>query len=127
VLKWKDRFGAERIIIAADFKEDCIAVSGWKEETRLALDDFIDEKSQKGFRHFLCTDIARDGMLSGPAFETYARIKAKLPEIELIASGGISRIEDVKKLNDMNMDAVIIGKALYENKIMLEELEPYIC
>ncbi len=124
---WRDRFGADRIIIAADFRDGYVAVSGWKEATRLTLDELIRERKEQGFRRYLCTDIARDGMLSGPAFETYARLKDRFPEIELIASGGISRIEDVEQLNNMGMDAVIIGKAIYENKISLEQLEPYLC
>lgn len=127
IAKWLKQFGTGRIIIAADFRDGMIAVSGWQEQTELSVDDYIRDKYEQGFKTFLCTDISRDGMLKGPAYTVYERLKKTIPEIEVLASGGVSSIEDVKKLNEMQVDGVIIGKAFYENKITLTQMEPFIC
>lgn len=122
VKEWIVKFGAEKIILGADVKDQMIAVSGWLETCNLELFDFIDAYYQLGIRHVLCTDISKDGMLEGPAHELYTELMKRFPDLQLIASGGVSGIEDVKRLNDDNIPAVVIGKAIYEGMINLNEL-----
>ena len=121
--KWFAKYGREKIILGADVKNEKIAVKGWTEESELELIPFIENYFHKGVEQVICTDIARDGMLSGPNIDLYKRILEKYATLHLIASGGVSCIDDIKKLNEAKVPAVIIGKALYENKITLEELE----
>jgi len=123
---WLERFGADRIILGADFREEKIAVSGWHEATSLDLIDFISSYLKEGINKAICTDIALDGMLQGPSLETYNKIKAAQSELFLIASGGISGMEDIEQLEESGIDGVIIGKAIYENKIDLKTLQNYI-
>ena len=103
-----------------------IAISGWLEKTELPVVDFISNYFEKGIRKVISTDISRDGMLTGPAFELYAEIMKSQPEVEIIASGGISSMDDILRLNEMGVPGVITGKALYENKITLKEIEEFI-
>lgn len=121
--KWFAKYGREKIILGADVKNEKIAVKGWTEESKIELLPFLDNYFHKGVEQVVCTDIARDGMLSGPNIDLYKRILEKYATLHLIASGGVSCIDDIKKLNEAKVPAVIIGKALYENKITLEELE----
>ena len=125
-LQWLERYGPERIILGADFREGRVAVSGWHEETELILQDFIAGYRSEGIRKVICTDISRDGMLEGPSMETYRALRQDDADLHLIASGGISSIEDIEELDEANMDGVIIGKAIYEKKIHLRTLENYI-
>ena len=125
-LQWLEKHGSNKIILGADAKDGKIAVNGWTEATELPVIDFISEYSKEGIKKVISTDISRDGMLSGPAFELYSEIMAALPCIEIIASGGIASINDIFKLNDMRVPGVITGKAIYENKITLKEIERYI-
>jgi phosphoribosylformimino-5-aminoimidazole carboxamide ribotide isomerase len=127
VLNWLDRFGAKKIILGADANQGKIAISGWQENTTIDLFEFLHDYFDAGIRTVISTDIARDGMLTGPAVDLCIKIKNKLPELELIASGGIRSINDTIRLNDAGIDGVIIGKAIYEGKIKLEELEPFLC
>ena len=122
VKEWIITYGADRIILGADVKERRIAVSGWLETSNLNLFDFIDSYYQLGIRHVLCTDISKDGMLEGPAFELYNEIMKKYSDLQLIASGGVSGIEDVKQLKANGIPSVVIGKAIYEGRIDLNEL-----
>jgi phosphoribosylformimino-5-aminoimidazole carboxamide ribotide isomerase len=122
VKEWITKYGADKIILGADVKDRRIAVSGWLETSDLELFTFVEQYYQLGIRHVLCTDISKDGMLEGPAFELYSEIMERFPDLELIASGGVSRIEDVKKLKELNVPAVVIGKAIYEGRIELREL-----
>ena len=124
-LSWFEKFGSEKIILGADAKDGKIAVSGWQEATELPVVDFIAEFHKKGISKVISTDISRDGMLSGPAFELYAEIMETLPEVEIIASGGIASINDIYKLAEMKVPGVITGKAIYEGKIRMEEIEKY--
>ncbi|MDX1629397.1 MAG: 1-(5-phosphoribosyl)-5-[(5-phosphoribosylamino)methylideneamino]imidazole-4-carboxamide isomerase [Fulvivirga sp.] len=123
VLQWADKYGTDKLIIGADVKGRKIAVQGWTEETTLAIEDLLHKYLGDGFEHVICTDIATDGMLTGPNFELYNDLIEIFPAIQLIASGGISSIEDLKKLEIMGLSGAIIGKAIYENKISLEELQ----
>ena len=125
-LNWLETFGSEKIILGADAKDEKIAVSGWQESTELPVIDFIAEFHKQGIKKVISTDISRDGMLTGPAFELYSEIMEKLPGIEIIASGGISSMDDILKLDEMGVPGVITGKAIYENKISLNEIEKFI-
>ncbi len=127
VLGWLKKYGAEKIILGADVKDGKIAVSGWQEVSQRTLTEFLKEYLDEGFRQVISTDVSKDGALQGPAFEMYHKTKEEFPELYLIASGGVSKIDDVKKLDEMGIDGVIIGKAIYEGKIELKELKPYLC
>ncbi len=127
VNNWLEKFGGDKIILGADVNNEKIAVSGWQEKTDIDLMNFLAEYIHHGIKTIICTDIAKDGMLTGPSFDLYKKIQDKFPDLEIIASGGISRIDDVIKLNEMEIGGVIIGKAIYENKIHLKELKPYLC
>jgi phosphoribosylformimino-5-aminoimidazole carboxamide ribotide isomerase len=124
-LSWLEKFGSEKIILGADAKDGKIAVSGWQESTDLPVIEFISEFHKKGITKVISTDISRDGMLSGPAFGLYADIMETLAAVEIIASGGIASMDDVYKLEEMGVPGVIIGKAIYEGKISLKEIEKY--
>lgn len=119
---WISQYGAEKIILGADVKDRKIAVGGWLETSTLELTDFIKNYYNVGVRHVLCTDISKDGMLEGPAFELYNELMQVFPDLELIASGGVSGIQDVERLKENRIPAVVIGKAIYEGRIDLKEL-----
>lgn len=123
---WIRDFGAERIILGADAKDQKIAVSGWEEATSLDLLPFIGSYVEKGITKVICTDIGRDGMLQGPAVEWYEAIRAAYPQVFLIASGGVGSVGDIERLATAGVPAVIFGKALYEGKISLKEIERFI-
>lgn len=123
---WIARFGSERIILGADAKDRRIAISGWEEATDAELLPFIQKYREQGIEKVICTDISRDGMLEGPAVDLYQEILEAVPEIYLIASGGVSSIADIEKLAEANVPAVIFGKALYEGRITLKELERFV-
>ncbi|QGY45361.1 1-(5-phosphoribosyl)-5-[(5-phosphoribosylamino)methylideneamino]imidazole-4-carboxamide isomerase [Maribellus comscasis] len=125
-LLWLENYGKEKIILGADAKDGKIAVSGWLEATELSVIDFIEGFSKKGVEKVISTDISRDGMLSGPSFDLYHEIMNLLPDVEIIASGGIATMDDILKLDEMGVPGVITGKAIYENKISLKEIENFI-
>lgn len=99
-----------------------ISINGWKDDSSLRLIDFIGSYMEHGIRNVLCTDISKDGTLTGPALELYKEIMTEYPDLHLIASGGVSCIDDIKKLDDAGIPAVVFGKAIYEGKINLQEL-----
>lgn len=128
---WIEKHGPEKIILGADCNDGKIAISGWQEESDLDVIPFIREYQRHKIHYVICTDIAKDGMLQGPSFDLYKDIIAQCssrdtPPIKLIASGGISHIDELPKLRDIGCDGVIIGKAIYENKISLKQLERFI-
>ena len=125
VSKWLKEFGPDKIILGADFKHGKIATSGWMESTGFDLMTYLDDYISRGINTVISTDISKDGMLEGSAVDTYELIKQRYPKLELIASGGISCMDDIKKLNDLGIDGVIVGKAIYENRISLEEIAEY--
>ena len=125
-LKWLGKYGSGRIILGADAKDGKIAVSGWLESTELGVIKFISDYQKQGISKVISTDISRDGMLSGPSFELYSEIMETLPGVEIIASGGIATMNDILKLDKMGVPGVITGKAIYENKISLKEIEKFI-
>lgn len=119
---WIQRFGSERILLGADAKDRKIAVSGWQEHTDLELIPFIEGYHHKGITKTICTDIGRDGMLQGPAVELYQEIRQAIPDLYLIASGGVGSVADIERLAEAGIPAVIFGKALYEGRIQLKDL-----
>ncbi|HEX4876624.1 MAG TPA: HisA/HisF-related TIM barrel protein, partial [Chitinophagaceae bacterium] len=123
---WLLTYGADRFIIGADVKEEKLVVRGWIEKTSSTVFDLIDKYRIKGVKKFFCTDIEKDGMLSGTAIVLYKKIMNRFPSIDLIASGGISSINDIEELREAGCDGAIIGKALYENKIKLAELKKFL-
>jgi phosphoribosylformimino-5-aminoimidazole carboxamide ribotide isomerase len=125
-LSWLKQYGAERIILGADFRSGKIAVSGWHETTGLNLKEFIFYFRSQGVSTAICTDIEKDGMLTGPSMDTYKDLKASDPGLRLLASGGISKMKDIELLDDAGIDGVIVGKAIYEGKIGLQTIETYI-
>jgi phosphoribosylformimino-5-aminoimidazole carboxamide ribotide isomerase len=124
--EWINQFGKDKIILGADCKDQKIAVSGWQEESDLDVIPFIEKFHQLGLESVICTDISKDGMLEGPSFNLYQNILEKLPNIKLIASGGISDIDEFQKLVELGCEGVIVGKAIYENKISLKQIEQFI-
>lgn len=125
-LGWLNQYGAEQIILGADFRAGKVAVSGWHEATALDLNTFISDYRNEGIVKVICTDIDKDGMLQGPSMETYKALKAEDNELHLVASGGISKMEDIELLDEAGIDGVIVGKAIYEGKIPLPTLENYL-
>ena len=123
---WIEKHGAAKIILGADAMDEKVAVSGWQEESKEELIPFIQTYQQKGIQYVICTDISKDGMLEGPSFELYQRILQEVQELKLIASGGISTFDELPKLAELGCEGTIIGKAIYENRISLKQLETYI-
>ncbi len=123
---WIEKFGAGKIILGADVKNEKIAVSGWMESTDIDLLPFIGSFKEKGINKVICTDIGKDGMLQGTAVDLYRKILDKFPGLYLIASGGVSSMTDIEILEKAGIPAVITGKAIYEGKIKMKELENFI-
>ena len=123
---WLQTYGSERIILGADVKNRMIAVGGWKESSNHDLFPFLDDYISKGINKVICTDIDCDGMLQGPSITLYKEILKQHPDLYLIASGGVSSMDDIRALQAANIPAVIFGKALYEGRITLKELESLI-
>lgn len=124
VNSWLDTYGPEKIIISADVREEKIALHGWQEQSLLSIYDFLLLFPSKRL-YVTCTDIATDGMLSGPNLSLYKNIQQRFPDVSITASGGVSSTQDLDALVKLNLDGVIIGKAIYENKISLTELSKY--
>ncbi|MCR5820825.1 MAG: 1-(5-phosphoribosyl)-5-[(5-phosphoribosylamino)methylideneamino]imidazole-4-carboxamide isomerase [Bacteroidaceae bacterium] len=121
-LEWLDMFGADKLILGADVRDGLISINGWKEESQSKLLPFLKEYLARGVKHVLCTDISKDGMLQGPATDLYKQILENYPTCGLIASGGISSIEDIRALDKAGIPAAVFGKAIYEGKIDLPHL-----
>ena len=124
--QWITIYGSDKIILGADVQGDRIATNGWLETSEYRLVDFVKDYHAKGIHYVICTDISKDGMLQGPSFDVYRDLLEQQPEIKLIASGGISNFEELPKLAAMGCEGTIIGKAIYENRIALKELENFI-
>ncbi len=142
-LEWLNRYGSSKIILGADARNERVAIAGWEEESSELLVPFIENYRKEGVRYVICTDIGRDGMLEGPAFDLYQKILRKtrvtktritmsgVEDVEemgvhLIASGGVSSIDELPRLKKIGCEGVILGKAIYENKIGLNALKEYI-
>jgi phosphoribosylformimino-5-aminoimidazole carboxamide ribotide isomerase len=120
------RFGKEKFILGADVKGERVVVSGWMEKSNFTLWAYLAKWTARGLNTVCCTDVSHDGTLMGPSVRLYSRLREKFPEITLIASGGVGSPEDVCKLDAIGMDAIIIGKAIYEGLIKPEELAGFI-
>jgi len=120
--KWINKYGADKLILGADVKNEMIAVSGWEENTTLEIIPFLQRYFEMGFRKVICTDISKDGLLQGPSTELYQKIIAAFPGLNLIASGGVTTFEDVLKMKEIGAYGAIIGKAIYEGTLNLEEI-----
>ncbi|MGY5351411.1 1-(5-phosphoribosyl)-5-[(5-phosphoribosylamino)methylideneamino]imidazole-4-carboxamide isomerase [Wenyingzhuangia sp. IMCC45533] len=123
---WISKFGANKIILGADANNEKIAVSGWLEESDEDLIPFVQGYQKEGIQYVICTDIAKDGMLQGPSFDLYEKMLQQCTNIKLIASGGISTFDELPRLAALGCEGTIVGKAIYENKISLKQLETYI-
>lgn len=123
---WINKFGAEKIILGADVKKEKIAVTGWTEDTELDLLPFLENYRSKGIRKVICTDISKDGMLQGPSTDLYRKILGAFPDLYLVASGGVSSMSDLDALAEAGLPAVIFGKAIYEGRIALKDLRPFL-
>ena len=119
---WIDKYGADRIILGADVKGEYIAVSGWQETSQHYLYDFLAKYLQKGIKYVICTDVSKDGLLQGTSVGLYQQIKKQFPQIQLIASGGVGVWADVEALNPLGLFGVIVGKAIYEGNISLQQI-----
>ena len=124
--EWIVKYGSEKIILGADANAEKIAISGWLEASEEDVIPFIQNYQSKGIQYVISTDIAKDGMLEGPSFDLYQKIVEQVSNIKLIASGGIATFDELPKLAEMGCEGTIIGKAIYENRISLKQLENYI-
>ena len=121
-MRWLEKYGPERLILGADVRHGKISINGWKEDSAEDLLPFLQKYIEAGVRHVLCTEISKDGTLSGPAVDLYSQVMDAYPGLHLIASGGVSSIDDIVRLNQAGIPAVVFGKAIYEGRIDLREL-----
>lgn len=119
---WLEKYGAERMILGADVRNGKISINGWKEDSAEDLLPFLQKYIEAGVKNVLCTEISKDGTLAGPAIDLYRRVMDAYPQLHLIASGGVSSMEDIKALDRAGIPAVVFGKAIYEGRIDLREL-----
>lgn len=122
---WLTQFGADKFLLGADVKNEKIAIGGWLETTEIWVYDLIEKYIQKGISQLFCTDVSKDGRLEGPAVELYKNIVSKFPSLYFIASGGVSSMADLDALQEAGCRAAIVGKAIYENRITLEDLKRF--
>ncbi len=120
---WLAEFGGERLILGADIRDGKVAIQGWLERSDTTVQTLIEQFIHQGLRRVICTDISRDGMLCGPASELYTTLQSQFPDTEITVSGGISGMDDIRALNEAGLRSVIVGKALYEGRITLNELK----
>jgi phosphoribosylformimino-5-aminoimidazole carboxamide ribotide isomerase len=124
--EWLEKYGPDRIILGADAKDRKIAVSGWQEQTNTPISEFLDHHVKMGIKYSICTDVAKDGLLEGPSIELYKEIINDFPTLHLIASGGVSSLQDLEDLAELKVFGVIIGKAIYEKRITLKDLTRFL-
>jgi phosphoribosylformimino-5-aminoimidazole carboxamide ribotide isomerase len=122
---WMETYGPENFILSADVMDDNVMINGWLEATSLRLVDLADQFEKKGLEYICCTDIRTDGTLQGPNLSLYRKLKKRFPKLKVIASGGISSLNDLEELKYIKVDGAIIGKAIYENRIKLSELKNF--
>ena len=123
---WVKKYGANKLFLGADVKNEKIAIGGWFETTNISIYDFMEENLAEGIQHVFCTDISKDGLLQGPSIDLYKKIINKFPTINLTASGGVSNTTDLIELKNMGCSAAIVGKAIYEGRITMNELKQFI-
>lgn len=119
---WLQNYGGEKIILGADARDEKIAISGWEEATTTSVYDFVGNYIEKGAKYAISTDVAKDGLLEGPSFQLYKNLQDQFPSLQIIASGGVSVMDDILKLDEMNIFGVIVGKAIYEGRITLKQI-----
>jgi phosphoribosylformimino-5-aminoimidazole carboxamide ribotide isomerase len=124
-VKWLLQFGAEKFLLGADVKEEKITVGGWLETTDITIYDFLQKYLDHGVQQVFCTDVSKDGLLAGPSVELYKKIIERFPSLHFIASGGVSNIDDLEALAEIGCSGAIVGKAIYENRISLEDLKKF--
>lgn len=120
---WLKRYGGIRMILGADIRNGMVAINGWEQDSTIGIADIINRFIPNGLQRVICTDISKDGMLKGPAFDLYTQLQNDFPTIEITVSGGISSMDDIRKLDSKGLKSVIVGKAIYENIITLKDLE----
>lgn len=123
---WIKTYGSEKIILGADAKNRKIAVGGWEETTSVDLIPFIQSYVELGIQYVICTDVAKDGLLQGPSLDLYKEILQEIPGLKLIASGGVSSVQDLEELEKIGVYGTIVGKAYYEGRVTLEELASFV-
>ena len=123
---WLEQYGGERILLGADVKGDKLAINGWQTTTEIEILPFLTDYFARGVRQVFVTDISKDGLLQGTSNKLYTKILTQLPGLKLIASGGVSRLEDIRKLEKIGCAGAIVGKAIYEGKIKLSEFEEFL-
>lgn len=119
---WITHYGGEKIILGADARNEKIAVGGWEEDSGVWVYEFIESWLKKGVKYTISTDVAKDGLLQGPSFDLYKKIQDQFPDLNVIASGGVSTMKDLEDLAEMNIYGVIVGKAIYEGRVSLKEI-----
>jgi len=124
-IDWLHKYGADNFILGADVWDENIMIHGWLESSDLRLFELVQNYMDHGLKYLTCTDIKADGMLSGPNFELYEKLRTRFPTLKITASGGISSLEDLDRLKALSIDGAIIGKAIYEQKLKLEDLKSY--
>lgn len=125
LLKWFSKYGIEQFFLGADVMNEKIAVNGWQKLTAICVYDFIQKYLQFGAQQIFCTDISKDGQLNGPSISLYKKIISKFPDLKFVASGGVSSLKDIDDLREVGCSGVIVGKAIYENRISLADLKLY--
>ena len=123
--EWLKIQGSEKIILGADVNNNKIAISGWQEDSALDLESFLEDYQKEGIRYVISTDVGKDGLLQGPSFDLYQRITEQFPDLAVIASGGVSEMADLEKLDELPLFGVIVGKAIYEGRIKLKDLSTF--
>ena len=123
---WIKKYGTEKIFLGADVKNEKIAVGGWLETTNVSIYDFIEENLTEGIKYVFCTDISKDGLLQGPAIDLYKNILSKFPSLNLTASGGVSKLDDLVELKNIGCSSAIVGKAIYEGRITMNGLKTFL-
>ncbi|MBR3613351.1 MAG: 1-(5-phosphoribosyl)-5-[Bacteroidaceae bacterium] len=120
---WLQNYGAEHVILGADVRGRNVATHGWLKESQVSIDEIIGWFLPFGLKQLICTDISKDGMLQGPNFQLYVELKDNFPAVDTTLSGGISSMDDIRKAHELGLHSVIIGKAIYEGRITLKDLE----
>ena len=124
--EWLTRFGGDRMVLGADVREGKVSVNGWQEDLTVTIEELIDGFLPMGLSQVICTDITKDGMLQGPSDELYVELQGRYPSVDFTVSGGVSSMADIERLNEKGLRKVIVGKAIYENRITLKDIERWL-
>jgi phosphoribosylformimino-5-aminoimidazole carboxamide ribotide isomerase len=124
--EWLARFGGQRMVLGADVREGKVSVNGWQEDLAVTIEELIDGFLPMDLKQVICTDITKDGMLQGPSDELYVELQSRYPSVDFTVSGGIGSMADIERLNEKRLRKVIVGKAIYENRITLKDIEQWL-